>query len=78
MKQQEHYKSKLKEQKVVNMETENLDISSPQSSPESLVQQITEFHYEPEADRTFTNWFGRCKDVCQDYLSHIPAYCYGG
>lgn len=44
--------------KIMNMETGNLGISSPQPSAESLIHQIGEFRYEPEASQTFFIWFG--------------------
>lgn len=42
-------------QNAMNTETEVSDISSHQPSVESMVQQISRFHYDPEADQTFIN-----------------------
>ncbi|KAM3186517.1 hypothetical protein ACTXT7_004144 [Hymenolepis weldensis] len=56
----------------MNMETENLYISSLQLYAESLVHQIGEFHYELEADQIFINWFGKCGDIFRNDLVHVP------
>ncbi|KAM3172812.1 hypothetical protein ACTXT7_013764 [Hymenolepis weldensis] len=68
-------------QNAMNTETEIWDISSHQLSVQSMVQQISRFHYDPEADQTFTNWSGECEDVFRNDLAHIPlkkkpVYCY--
>lgn len=49
--------------KIMNMEITNKDISSLTPSAEFLVQQVSEFHYHPEADKTFTNWLEECGNV---------------
>lgn len=55
----------------MNMETISPDMFSLQSNTESMVQGISEFHYEPKADRTFVI-FGKCEDVFRNNLTHIP------
>ncbi|VUZ46324.1 unnamed protein product [Hymenolepis diminuta] len=69
--------------KTMNMEADGLLISPFQPSAESLVQEIREFHYAPQADETITNWFERCEDVFRNDPAHITGekisfYAYDG
>ena len=34
--------------------------------------QINEFHYDPESDLTFNNWFNKCQDVFRKDLADDP------
>lgn len=55
--------------KLINMETETLDISLLKPSADSPIQQINEFLYDPEEDQIFGNWFDKCKDNFQKDLA---------
>lgn len=54
------------------MKIETLNISLLKPSPESLVLHVHEFHYDPEADHTFANWFERCENTFRNDLANIP------
>ncbi|KAM3182870.1 hypothetical protein ACTXT7_011473 [Hymenolepis weldensis] len=53
---------------IMNLKT----VSFLQSFRELLFQQISEFHYLPEADLTFINWFRKYGDVFRNDLALIP------
>ncbi|KAM3177974.1 hypothetical protein ACTXT7_003512, partial [Hymenolepis weldensis] len=55
------------------METENSDSSPFQAVKEYLIQYISEFHYEPEADRILINGFEKCEDVSETILTTSQA-----
>ncbi|KAM3183303.1 hypothetical protein ACTXT7_010629 [Hymenolepis weldensis] len=65
LKKQKENLTKLQERfsKLMNMKTEILNISSPKQSGDSLVLQSNEFHFDPEAEQTFVNWFEKCEDI---------------
>lgn len=32
-----------------------------------------EFHYDPEADQTFSNWFEKCEDILGNDIANIQG-----
>ncbi|KAM3186152.1 hypothetical protein ACTXT7_004888 [Hymenolepis weldensis] len=52
---------------------EKLDIFLTKPSADSLALQVSEFHYDKEADQTFANWVGKCEDVFQNDLADFPV-----
>lgn len=51
--------------KCMSMKTETLDISLPKPGADSLILQVNELHYDPEADQAFANWYVECEDALE-------------
>lgn len=56
----------------MNIKDGRLNICSHRPSAESLVLKANKFHYDLDANRTFTNWSEKCKGVFHNNRTIIP------
>ena len=58
----------------MNIKTEPSNPPEPKQSPESLIQQISEFLFDPYPELTFESWFQKCEDIFWVDLAHVPEH----
>ena len=46
----------------------------PKPFPESLIQRISEFLFDPDSELTFEPWFQKCEDIFRVDLAHVPEH----
>ena len=60
----------------MSIKTESSNPPEPKPSPESLIQQASEFLFDPDSELTFESWFQKCEDIFRVDLAHVPDHSY--
>ena len=58
----------------MSIKTEPSNLHEPKPSPESLIQKISEFLFDPDSELTFESWFQKCEDIFRVDLAHVPEH----
>ena len=58
----------------MSIKTESSNPLEPKPSPESLIQQISDFLFDPDSELTFESWFQKCEDIFRVDLAHVPEH----
>ena len=58
----------------MSIKTESSTPPEPKPSPESLIQQIGDFLFDPDSELTFESWFQKCEDIFRVDLAHVPEH----
>ena len=58
----------------MSIKTEPSKPPEPKPSPESLIQVISEFLFDPDSELTSESWFQKCEDIFRVDLAHVSEH----